>query len=152
MKQGMAEQITGYLGELSVERFFLLRDINCRRVDFSVFDAVVDDHSTLYRLQIKCSSKGRWSVASGRNRKKQYKLADVDGIALVKLNYVGDDNIAFLTMDDIDKRTYTFENIPSYHFGEPGWVRFKEQYVPWHENILTEAAYSDNSQLKLFNE
>ena len=30
MKAGMKEQITGYLGELSVERFFLLRDINCR--------------------------------------------------------------------------------------------------------------------------
>ena len=152
MKAGMKEQITGYLGELSVERVFLLRDINCRRGDFSVFDAVVDDNSTLYRLQVKCSARGRWSVTGGRNRKKQYKLADVDGIALVALNRAGDDDIAFFTMDEIDKRTYTKDTVPVCHFGEKGWDRFKQRYVPWDENILTDAATCDKTQLHLFNE
>ena len=151
MKSGMKEQITGYLGELSVERFFLLRDINCRRVDFSVFDAVVDDSSTLYRIQIKTTVQGRWNVTGGRNRNRKYNLADVDGVALVQLHSLGNDRIIFLTMDEIDQSSYSITHFPPGYCGEEGWDRFKELYVPWDENILTDPVVADKTQLDFFN-
>lgn len=124
LTKGMKQQVTGYLGELAVERFFLERNMNCRRVSFSLFDLVVDDDSTLYRLQVKTSRRGSWSVLGGRNRRKKYDSSSIDGIALVQLNNVGD-YFAFIPINEVTQTQYSLSTMPSKYLGETGWSLFK---------------------------
>lgn len=119
---GIKEQITGYLGELAVERFFLWQGINCRRVNFSKFDALVDEEGCVYRLQIKTSRKFNWRITGGRNRQKPYSFDDIDGVVLVHIDAEGKDEFIFLSKEDV---AHFPANKNDQFYGQVGWNNLK---------------------------
>lgn len=124
MDAGQAERITGYVAERSVERFFLLNGINARVCEFEAFDLLVMLDNSVYKCQIKGTTRDRFSVGSGRSRKVPYKSGALDFYALVQVDKSGKDRIWFLMPTDVAKQISISKLKISWE-GLNGWERVK---------------------------
>lgn len=125
MSVGNRERIIGYLGERSVERFFLLNGINCRIVEFEAFDAVViTDCDTLLKCQIKTTQSKSWHLTCGKKRNSLYTNA-VDFFALVKLHPDGVDQIYFYKPEELPKTSKSVNTVNEGDEGIKGWLKVK---------------------------
>lgn len=127
LDNGQRERVIGYLGERSTERFFLLKGINARVCEFEAFDVlVIDKDGSTYKCQVKTTTKDRFSVVSGRNRKGSYTKKDADFYALVKLEDDGRDTIWFLTTEEVTARSIAIAKLKDTQMGTQGWNRVRK--------------------------
>lgn len=122
MKSGMKERITGYCGERSVERFFLLQDINCRLVEFDTFDCIVYYAKKHIKVQVKTSEKDSWKVNKGKHRNKNYTNDDTDIIAIVRLKRDGVDEYAFYIPEELPSTNFRWTTVKEFDKGMSGWI------------------------------
>lgn len=125
MDTGQTERITGYLGERSVERFYLQRGINARVVEFEAFDIlIILKNGRTLKCQVKTTTQEKFTVASGRSRAEEYTT--VDFFALVKLADDGRDDIYFVVPEDLTSKSVTISRLSSRERHEAGWNRIKK--------------------------
>lgn len=141
MDVGQKERVTGYLGERSVERFFLMRNVNARVVEFEAFDLLIitEDCDTI-KCQVKTTTKDKFSVGSGRSRKVDYKKGAVDVFALVQLSEDGRDRIWFLLPEDVSG-SIAISRLSNGTQGVQGWNRV-------HKTLQNRSGTSSNSKAK----
>lgn len=120
---GEQERVTGYLGERSVERFFLLRGINANIVENCPYDVLIWVGDSFVRCQVKATRKSKFSVGSGRSRSKDYAEGSIDVFAFVQLEKDGRDAIFFLTPDELGVKSVGINSLKISFQGESGWER-----------------------------
>lgn len=123
MNTGKRDNVTGYLGERAVERFFLLKGYNFRCFDFDAFDGIIIVDRDIYKCQIKTTAKGTIRLGKGRSRKIPYEPGEIDLFAFVDLDPVnGTDRIWFYTLDEMQgKLSMAVSKLDMFHQGEAGW-------------------------------
>lgn len=124
MDLGQKERVTGYLGERSIERFFLLRNINARVVEFEAFDIlIITDNCGTIKCQVKTTTRDKFSIGSGRSRKVDYKKNVIDIFAFVQLQDDGRDRLWFLLPEDIAGNSIAISRLSNGMQGVQGWNR-----------------------------
>jgi hypothetical protein len=117
-----ANQALGYVGEKVVEQWFLERGINCRRFEFEPFDALIFHEGSIYRAQIKTTSKDRWTI-NGSIPSAKYG-SDIDLMIFVRQTVDYQYHLYYTLPHEITSTRPRLASFNEQQLGENGWNRF----------------------------
>jgi hypothetical protein len=118
--------VIGDLGERSVERWFLSRQITAYIVQYEPFDLIVYHNDIKYLIQVKTTTKSRWTIGRSRNHKTgQDKYENtVDLLAFVVLNNDRQDDIYFVPPNEVTSSRPRISSVNVEQKGDDGWNKF----------------------------